>query len=416
VHGVEIAGIGISMPPTVIDNQRIAEILLEQRQKVLKSGIELTAEQMEQYESSNDWIVERSGINERRFAAPHETTSDYAARSGHAAWTDAFGDGLEIPDFLLLATVSPDHFTTPTTSVATHRKMGIPVSTKIGGLHRLIARDITQACSSFAVALQDGVSLIKSGECQCGLVNGSDLMTRVMSWNRRSPFVILGDGSGTIVLKQTSPEQSWFGPRAFFAGVNGGLAGMFEQMIINRAGGAALPTQIEHLDPRVDAHMMFMDGREVFKHIVRMVSDEIIPSALAYAGLVLEQIDIMILHQANMRMVEAIVKRLVTDNPSIAVRMATSSNPAGELFLVKGMDQAELAARPHVIICYNNIDHYGNLTSAVIPVSCYEARELGIIRPGKRVMTVAFGGGFSWCTAIIEWGGRHLPVFQKRAS
>jgi len=414
MNGVKIAGIGIALPKRIVTNDDIVEILLVQRQKVLDSGIELTPKQMEEYVTSDEWIVVRSGIHERRFAEKSETTSDYAAKAGHGAWTDAYGDGLEIPEFLLVATVSPDHFTTPATSVITHRKMGIPVHLrdKSGkrSLRRFIARDITQACSSLMMALEDGFSLIRSGECQCGLVVGADLMTRVMSWNRRSPFVILADAGAALVLEAVPEKESWFVPNAFFAGINGGPDGEHEKLIMNRAGGAALPATIEHLDPRVDEHMMFMNGNEVFRKIVRIVANEIIPAALAHASLTLKDIDVLILHPANLRMIEAIVERLLKANSEITIRMATREDVTGKLVLAKGESAPRSGA--HTIVCYTNIDHFGNTTSPSIPLSVYEAREFGIIQPGKRVMTVAYGGGFSWASAIIEWGGRNHSAFQ----
>jgi len=415
MNGVKIAGIGVALPKRIVTNDNIVGILLDKRQKVLDSGIKLTPKQMEEYVTSDEWIKARSGINERRFAEKSETTSDYAAKAGHDAWTDAYGDGLELPDFLLVATVSPDHITTPTTSVIAHRKMGIPVHLRDKNsktsLRRFIARDITQACSSFMVALEDGYSLISSGECKRGIVDGADLMTRVTSWNRRSPFVILADAGAAIALEAVPEKESWFVPNAFFAGINGGPDGEYERLIMNRAGGAALPTIIEHLDPRVDEHMMFMNGNEVFRKIVRMVADKIIPAALEHAGLVLKDIDVLILHPANLRMIEAIVERLLKANPEIAIRMATREDVTGELVLAKGESAPRSGA--HTIVCYTNIDHFGNTTSPSIPLSIFEAREFGVIKPGKRVMPVAYGGGFSWCSAIIEWGGRNHPAFQK---
>jgi len=418
MKGVKITGLGIALPERVVTNDDIVKILLNQRQKVLDSGIVLTPEQMKEYETTPEWIVPRTGINERRFAEPDETTSDYAAQAAHDAWTDAYGDGLEVPDFLLVATVSPDHFTTPTTSVATHRKMGIPVYRNIGGekqLCRFIARDITQACTSFVMALQDGYSLIRSGECKRGIVDGVDLMTRVVSWNRRSPFVILADAGGAFSLEVTSEENSWFGPNAFFSGINGGKDGEYENMIINRAGGAVMPTTIEHLDPRVDGHMMFMDGNPVFNAIVPIVADEVIPAALAHAGLNFFNIKVLALHQANIRMVRAALKRIVNAVKGLAFRLLTKDDfkdelPKGELIVSKKYSVPE--EESHIITCYNNIDHFGNTTSASIPLCLWEAREFGIIVPGKRVMALAFGGGFSWASVIIDWGGRNHPAFQ----
>lgn len=408
--GVKIAGLGIALPETIVSNDEIRRILAGRRDQVLARGIKLSEAQSAEFETDDAWIVERVGIRERRFAKLAETTSDYAAMASHQCWTDAYGDGLAVPDFLILGTVSPDHFTTPATSVITHRKMGVPVyrgGPAGGALRNFIARDVTQACCSFMFAFQDGFSLVRNSLCQRGIVCGADLMSRVMSWNRRSPFVILADAAGSLALERVPLEQSWFGPNAFFTGVNGGPGGEYEDLIKTMAGGAFRPTRSEDLDPLVDRQMMVMEGNEVFKVIVRMVSNEIIPGALDHAGLSLKQIDVLIMHQANLRMIEAIISRLLkSKDEGMAIRLATSRDPEGELVLPKGVKS--LTPKHHVIVCYNNIDHFGNTTSASIPLCLHEARELGIIKPGKRVMAVAFGGGFSWASAIIEWGGRDL--------
>ncbi|MFH1207553.1 MAG: ketoacyl-ACP synthase III [Patescibacteria group bacterium] len=420
MKGVKIAGIGIALPRRVLTNEDLARILLERRDNLLKSGVKMTPEQMAEYETSDEWILSRVGVRERRIAEDHECTSDYAARAAAEAWTDAYGDGLEIPDFLYMATVSPDYFTTPPTNVAAHRKLAIPVFSKLSGkpiMRNFKGRDITQACTSFLVALDDADSLIRSGKAERGWVVGADLMFRVISRNRRSPFVILGDAGGSFAVEATVEEKSWFGPRAFFSGVDGGPGGEFERMIINRAGGSAVPIKPEHLDPLVDAHLMMMDGRAVYENIVPRVANEIMPGALVNAGLSWFDIEVLILHQANLRMTEAIIKRIVKANEGLAVAMVSRDYTALELIvkewiLPRGMkDQTEAK---HIIICYNNIERFGNPTSASIPLSVYEACELGIIVPSKRVMLAAYGGGFSWCSVIIEWGGRDLPQFQKK--
>jgi len=399
MYGVKIAGIGIALPDWVVDNNEIAELLKAQRAKI-PSDVILTKKQEEEFITSDEWIRPRTGVITRRFAKPNETTSDFAAIAGHAAWTDAYGDGLGIPDFLLTATVSPDNFTTPPLPAPVQRKMGIP--TRIGKQQKLIgliSGEITLACNSFVSALTFGVALIQSGMCQRGLVIGADCMTRVNSWNRRSPFIILGDGAGAIVLEATEPKKTWFADNSIFMGVDGGKDGEFEKLIINPAGGAAMPIQPEHLNPLVDLHMMFMKGDEVLKIMIRLFADEVIPAALAKARKTLQQIYVLILHQANLRIIKGGLERLAAKNPDIAFLVISQDMPQGYII------QAKNAKPKHTITVYNSIDHVGNTTSASLLIGLWEAREMGLVQPGMLVDLDAFGGGISWGNVLIHWGG-----------
>ncbi len=413
MKGVKIAGIGIELPARSYSNDDVAQMLIEQRDLVIaqlktNGEDELTPEQLEQYETSNEWIGPRVGVFKRPFAETHETTSGYAAAASHNAWDDAYGDGFEEPGFSLLCTVSPDHFTTPATNVVTARKMRLGYERFTHGketrrLRNFISADITQACSSFGEGMIFGNALIRSGMTDRGLVVGADIMSRTVSKNRRSPFIILGDGAGAVVLESCTVEQSWFQPSRFFAGVNGGKDGEYERAIINLAGGSEKPLTLEDLDPRVDAHLMLMDGNFVYRTIVPFVGNRVIPNALEYAQLSLHDIDVLILHQANQRMTEAVVDRLHKQFLDCVIWIANQNNVKEILERIPNE-----SAEKHHIICYCTIDHTGNLTSASIPVSLHEAREYGVIIPGKRVQAVVFGGGYSWVSIIIDWGGAHL--------
>lgn len=161
MYGVKIAGLGMSLPGNIVTNDMVAEMLLNQRAKLIEAKIDLTPAQMEEYETNDEWIRSRVGVVTRRFAPADKTTSDYGALAAESAWTDAYGDGLELPEFLIVATVSPDHFTTPPTAAVIQRKMKIP--THVGGHpHHMITGDVTLACSSLMTALTWGVSLIQS--------------------------------------------------------------------------------------------------------------------------------------------------------------------------------------------------------------------------------------------------------------
>jgi|GEM_PF-1031235 len=412
MKGVKIAGIGIELPRRSYTNDQVAQMLSEQKDHIiaeLPEGVMLTPERAKEFETNGPWIEKRVGVKTRPFAESDETTSDLATKAGHNALDDAYGEAIgKQPEFSIVCTVSPDYFTTPPTNIIVSRKMGISRETYVGDekkLRRYFSADVTQACSSFGEGLLLGTALIQAGYAQRGIVHGADTMSRTMSKNRRSPFVILGDGAGAIALEACPETETWIQPQRVFAGVDGGKDGEYEQAIINRAGGAHTPITPEHLNPLIDAHLMFMNGNFVYKTLVPLVSRRVIPDALDYAGLSLRDIDVLILHQANHRMTEAVVARLHKQCPDCVIWIANQENVKEILKRIPNEPQDK-----HHIICYCTIDHTGNLTSANIPVSLYEAREHGVIVPGKRVQVIVFGGGYSWVSIIIDWGGAHLFI------
>lgn len=403
MHGVRIAGLGIALPPRIVTNDDIAKMYLEERERVLASGIALTDAEREAYETSHEWILSRTGIVERRFAEPNETTSDYAKRAAEEAWTDAYGDGLELPEFFILGTVSPDHPQTPPTSEVALRKMHFPpYRNGLAGkqLRSCVTMDVSYACTTPMAALSVGCALIQSGAYKRGIVALADIMSSTTGRHHRarSPFVILGDAGAAYVLEACNLEQSWFRNPPVFMGGDGGADGVYENRIKTLAGGSAVPILTEHLDPRRDDHLMFMDGRAVFEDIVPLVNDRLVPDALEFFGQSINDVDVIIPHQANKRMSEAVAKRLAKQYADVEFRMATRDCPEG-IPIGKGGGQ-----RTHTIIWYDNIDHFGNTTSPATALCVYEARQLGIIKPGTRVFQIAFGGGYSWGGLVFTWG------------
>ncbi|MEK7639770.1 MAG: ketoacyl-ACP synthase III [Patescibacteria group bacterium] len=402
MQGVRIAGLGIALPKRIVTNDDIARMYLEERECVLASGIMLTDAEREVYETSDEWILSRTGIKERRFAEPGETTSDYAMRAAHEAWTDAYGDGLELPEFFILGTVSPDHPQTPPTSAVALRKMHFPpYRNGLAGkrLRNCITMDVSYACTTPMAALSVGCALIQSGTCKRGIVALADIMSSTTGRHHRarSPFAILGDAGAAYALEACAPEHSWFKNPPVFMGGDGGIDGVNENRIKTLAGGSAVPLLAEHLDPRRDDHLMFMDGRTVFEDIVPHVNDRLVPDALEFFGLTIEDVDVITPHQANKRMSEAVVKRLAKQYPHVEFRMATRDCPEGIPF---GKSTVQ---KTHTIIWYDNIDHFGNTTSPATALCTYEARELELIKPGTRIMQIAFGGGYSWGSTYFTW-------------
>ncbi len=400
MQGIRIAGLGIALPQRIVTNDDIARMYLEERQHVLDAGYTLSSEQSQAYETSDEWILTRTGIRERRFAEPGESTSDYAARAAHEAWTDAYGDGLEHPEFFILGTVSPDHPQTPPTSVVALRKMHFPSYRHGVQLRGCVTMDVSFACTTPMAALSVGFALIQSGACTRGIVALADLMTRTTGRHHRanSPFAILGDAGAAYVLEACALEHSWFKNPPVFMGGDGGIDGVNENRIKTLAGGSAVPLLAEHLDPRRDDHLMFMDGRNVYEDIVPLVNDRLVPDALEFFGITIEDVDVFTPHQANKRMSEAVVKRLAKQYPHVEFRMATLDCPEGVPI------GKSTVPKTHTIIWYDNVDHFGNPTSPATALCTYEARQLGIIKPGTRVLQIAFGGGYSWGSTYFVWG------------
>lgn len=399
MYGVRIAGLGTAIPNWLVTNQTLAQLLRYEREHLRALKVDVPAEMEKEFETNDEWIQSRTGIRQRYFCPRDNSvvTSDLAVEAAGNAWTDAYGEALDIfPEFIIVATVSPDHFTTPPTSVIVHRKMGVP-KTMGGKVWPCVLSDVTLACTSFMVALQYGCMLIETGRCQRGLIIGADRMSTTMSWQRRSPFVILGDGAGAVVLERTTAEQSFIQPSHWIVAGDGGKDGEYENLIKNWAGGAAQPLRPEHLQPLVEAHLMAMDGNPVFQTVGPLVSKTIIPAMFERTGLALEDIDVLVLHQANQRITDFVAKGLQKSNPKTDIRIVTLDHP-------EGVSVSPKSAGKRIVRVFCNIERYGNMTSASVPTVLAEAREARVIVPGSRVLTTAFGGGLSWCATLITWG------------
>jgi 3-oxoacyl-[acyl-carrier-protein] synthase-3 len=323
-----ITGTGRGLPARIFTNDDFASI-----------GIE----------TSDEWIMERTGIHERRIAAENETTCWMAAAAARSAMTKAKITAGEI-DAIILSTATPDRLL-PATAVDLQAELGAT---------RAAAFDISAACSGWLYGLTIAEGMIASGAADTVLVVGAEKMSAIVDWKDRSTCVLFGDGAGAIVLQRNKSGERT-GILSTFMRSDGKLA----NLLYRPDGGAAHPMTAEILENR--SHLVRMAGREVFKHAVREMS-EAADRALDSAKLSGSDIDLLIPHQANTRIIEATAK-----HASIS------------------MDKV-----------YVNVERFGNTSSASIPIALDEVIEKKIVGPGSTVMMVAFGAGFTWASAIVR--------------
>ncbi len=319
---VGIAGLGIAVPREIVTNEDWARIL----------------------ETSDEWITSRTGIRERRRAAADEATSDLAARAAKAALDDAGLSAADV-DALLVATTTPDHLIPQTAPI---------VAARLGS--QANAFDVGAGCTGFVVGLAVGAGLLAAGLADRVLLVGAEVMTKVVDPEDRHSAVLFGDGAGACVLAADAGE---LGPFDF------GTDGEHAELLIVPAGGTRRPATEETVAAR--EHYLRMQGREVYRHAVaRMTASS--RAVLTAAELEPADIDLLVGHQANARILEAV------------------GNRAGiEPFLA--------------------IERYGNTSAASIPLALADARERGRLQPGARVLLTAFGAGLVWGSCLLTWGG-----------
>jgi 3-oxoacyl-[acyl-carrier-protein] synthase-3 len=325
-RGSTIAGIGRSIPPRVMTNRDLEAFV----------------------ETTDEWIQTRTGIRERRVAPEGVATSDMAVEAAREALLDAGVAASEV-DLIIVGTASPDMLFPATACL---------VQDQIGARHAG-AFDLSAACSSWAYGVAMGHAAIASGSAQTVLVIGSETLSRIVDWTDRATCVLFGDAAAAVVLRPCPPGEGFL---AFHMGSDGAGA----SWIRIPAGGSRLPATAETVAGR--EHFIRMNGREVYKFAVRMIPRAIERVAEA-AGLAVDDFDLFIPHQANVRIIEAAAQRL--------------GQPLDRFFI--------------------NVERYGNTSSASVPVALYEALEQGRIRPGDRIAFVAFGGGLTWGAAALRW-------------
>lgn len=229
--------------------------------------------------------------------------------------------------------------------------------------------DLEAACTTFPSVLCLGYSLVSSGVAGRGLVIGADIMTRTVDWDSRNTCILFGDAACTMVLEACpEKESSFIGPQGFFFGSDG----IHADKIVVPAGGTAEEVTAEATwNPFRKRHKIYMDGRAVYEDIVPLVANRVIPESVAKAGLTSSDVDFIVLHQANMKMNQAIERRL---------------KKAG-----------------YQSIIYHDIADYANTTSATQGLALLDAHREGILKPGMMVLDCAFGGGYTWGSALFRW-------------
>lgn len=299
-------------------------------------------------ETSHEWIVERSGIIERHIAKEGDTTCSMAASAARAAMERAGVQPGQL-DAIVLSTATPDRLL-PSTAVDLQAELGAS---------RAAAFDIGAACSGWLYAMTVAEGMIATGVAETILVVGSEKMSSIVDWKDRATCVLFGDGAGAVILQRARTGK---GILSAFMRSDGRLA----DLLYRPSGGASIPMSPEVLEDR--SYLVRMAGREVFKHAVRSMS-EAADRALDAARLTGDDIDLMIPHQANVRIIEATAKHSKISMEKV----------------------------------YVNVDRYGNTSSASIPIALDEAVEKGIIKDGTTALLVAFGAGFTWASMIIRF-------------
>ena len=328
-----ITGWGKCVPPAVLSNSDLEKLT----------------------DTSDDWITTRTGIKERRIT--HVENSDMAVVAGSEALS---GAGLEPSDIdlLIVATCSPDRILPSTAAF---------VQAEIGAMGAA-AMDINAACSGFVYGITIANAMLASGAASKVLLIGSEKLSAFLDMDDRATAVLWGDGAGAAVLEATDGPD---GVLATNIGTDGTLAG-----ILTVGGFGTEDEVLPEMDRKV-----FMDGREVFRNAVTQMGHAA-GTAVADAGWELDDVDLLIPHQANVRIIDATARRMKL--------------PAEKVFV--------------------NIGSYGNTSAASIPIALTEALEAGRIEEGSRVVVVAFGGGLTWAAAALQWGARTAPLAMSGAA
>lgn len=299
-------------------------------------------------DTNNEWIIKRTGIKERRIAGPEIATSDMATEASIKAIEDAGLTAKDI-DLIIVATTTPD-MPFPATACIVQGNIGAT---------QAAAFDLEAACSGFVYGITVASQFIATGFYKNIIVVGADCLSRVTNWKDRNTCVLFGDGAGAVVMGRVPDGE---GMLSHYLGADG-TGG---KSVLLPAGGSRLPASHETVEKGL--HAIQMDGSEVFKFATRAMYSAAI-EAIDKAGLSLEDVDLMIPHQANIRIIEAARKKI-------------------NLPLEK---------------VYINLDRYGNMSAASIPVALDEAVKSKMVKKGDHIVLVGFGGGLTWGSCVLEW-------------
>jgi len=322
--GVQVLGTGSAAPDEIVRNEDLSTL---------------------GYDA--DWIVQRTGIHERRRAPVGMATSDLALAASHQCLQQAKVEASDV-DLIIVATMTPDT-RMPSTACHLQRKLGTIAA----------SFDLNAACAGFMYGLTTAAQFVKTGSSKCALVVGADIMSQMVNPADKKTYPLFGDGAGAVLL---GPGQAEQGLVSYTLGSDGKGA----DLLCIPAGGTQEPITAQGLiDNR---HFIYMDGRPVFKWAVRLVTDSI-RGALEHANLSVNDVDSVVLHQANVRIIDAIANDLGIDRDKLVI----------------------------------NLDRYGNTSAGSIPLALDEAVREDHIHAGDLVLMSGFGAGLTWGTALLRW-------------
>ncbi|TML35847.1 MAG: ketoacyl-ACP synthase III [Actinobacteria bacterium] len=327
---VSITGLGSHVPDRVVTNDELSTMM----------------------ETSDEWIVERTGIRERRIAAPEEALSDLALPAARQALEDAGISGSDL-DLIIVATVTPD-MAFPATAAILADELGA---------HDAGAYDLSAGCTGFMYAVAQAYGMLAGGLAQRALVVGGDVLSKILDWSDRGTAVLFGDGAGAVVLERVG--------QGGFLGFELGADGSGGLQLYLPAGGSRAPATAESVAER--RHFVQMNGREVFKFATRVLVASA-EAVLAECGRTIEDVDVYVPHQANVRIIEYATQKLGIPDDRVVI----------------------------------DVDRYGNTSSGSIPLALADAKADGRLAAGRLVLMTGMGAGLTWGSGLIEWtdGGR----------
>ena len=323
---VGISGIGSFVPEKIVTNDDLSKIV----------------------DTNHEWIVSRTGIHQRRIVDEFTATSDLATQAGKRALLDAGIDASEI-DLIIVATATPDHFF-PSTAAIVQKNLSAT---------NAAAFDLSVGCSGFIYAMVTGANFISSGMYKKVMIIGAETLSKIVDWTDRNTCILFGDGAGACILESCDESFGILSSELGSDGING-------EVLIIPAGGSRMPSTENTVNEKLNT--IKMDGKEVFKFAVRVMEKSSL-SVLDGAGLTKEDLDFLVPHQANVRIIDAAMKKLKLNKD-----------------------------KTHI-----NLDKYGNMSAASIPVALDEAIRENKIKKGDNILLIAFGAGLSWASIVMRW-------------
>ncbi|PUU90005.1 MAG: 3-oxoacyl-acyl-carrier-protein synthase III [Halanaerobium sp.] len=320
-----ITGLGKYLPDRVMTNHDLEKIV----------------------DTTDEWIKTRTGIEKRRIAADDQATSDLAYEAAKEALADADLKAEDL-DLIIVATITPDMMF-PATSCIVQEKLEAK---------NAAAFDLGAGCSGFIYGLSTAVNFVESGMYENVLVIGAEVLSKILDWEDRSTCVLFGDGAGAAVV--SAAEEGGF------LATDLGADGSGADTLYQPAGGSRTPASHESIDNK--GHFLKMEGTSVFKFAVKTMGKASL-KVLKKAGVKKEEVNLLVPHQANTRIIDAAAKRLKLDDDQV----------------------------------YVNLPEYGNTSAASVPIALAEAKEKGLVNNGDKIVLVAFGAGLTWASAVLEW-------------